>query len=160
MFEGFQRLDVQTSEVRIHLVKGGQGPPLLLLHGYPQTHAMWHKVAPALAQHFTVVAPDLRGYGDSGKPPGDPQHQNYSKRRMAQDQLEVMRALGFERFLVVGHDRGGRVGHRMALDYPERVLKLVVLDIVPTPYVFAHLSRELAVAYYHRVLPGPAQGLS
>ncbi|RMH56281.1 MAG: alpha/beta hydrolase [Deinococcus-Thermus bacterium] len=149
MFEGFQRLDVQTSEVRIHLVKGGQGPPLLLLHGYPQTHAMWHKVAPALAQHFTVVAPDLRGYGDSGKPPGDPQHQNYSKRRMAQDQLEVMRALGFERFLVVGHDRGGRVGHRMALDYPERVLKLVVLDIVPTPYVFAHLSRELAVAYYH-----------
>lgn len=149
MFDGFQRMDIQTSQVRIHLVKGGEGPPLLLLHGYPQTHAMWHRLAPALAEHFTVVAPDLRGYGDSEKPPGDPDHQNYSKRQMAQDQVEVMQALGFERFSVVGHDRGGRVGHRMALDYPERVLKLAVLDIAPTPYVFAHLSRELALAYYH-----------
>ncbi len=149
MFEGFQRLEVQTSQVRIHLVKGGSGPPLLLLHGYPQSHVMWHRIAPALAQHFTVVAPDLRGYGDSEKPPGDPAHWNYSKRQMAQDQLEVMQALGFEQFYLVGHDRGGRVGHRLALDHPQRVWKLAVLDIVPTPYVFTHLSRELAVAYYH-----------
>lgn len=149
MFDGFERLDVQTSTVRIHLVKGGSGPPVLLLHGYPQTHTMWHRVAPALAERFTVVATDLRGYGDSEKPPGDPAHWNYSKRQMARDPLEVMQALGFEQFFVVGHDRGGRVGHRMALDYPQQVLKLAVLDIAPTPYVFTHLSRELALAYYH-----------
>jgi len=149
VFNGFKHLQVPTSQVRINARMGGSGPAVLLLHGYPQTHAMWHRVAPTLAEHFTVVATDLRGYGDSEKPPGDPAHWNYSKRQMAQDQLEVMQALGFEQFMVVGHDRGGRVGQRMALDHPQRVLKLAVLDIVPTPYVFAHLSRELALAYYH-----------
>lgn len=149
MFAGFERMEVQTSEVRIHLRLGGEGAPLLLLHGYPQTHAMWHKVAPALAQHFTLVIPDLRGYGDSSKPEGDPAHQRYSKRQMALDQIEVMEHLGFKEFLLVGHDRGARVSHRMALDYPQRVKKLAVLDIVPTPHVFQNITRQLALAYYH-----------
>ncbi len=159
MFDHFESRYVQTSQVRIHLVMGGDGPPVLLLHGYPQTHIMWHRVAPVLAQNFTVIAADLRGYGDSDKPPGDATHHNYSKRQMAQDQVEVMQALGFERFYVVGHDRGGRVGHRMALDHPQRVLKLAVLDIAPTPYVFAHLSRELALAYYHWFFLAQPMGL-
>ncbi len=149
MFDGFRRQQVKTSQARINLVIGGNGPPVLLMHGYPQTHTMWHRVAPALTEYFTVVATDLRGYGDSEKPPGDPQHTHYSKRQMGQDQVEVMQSLGFEEFCVVGHDRGGRVGHRMALDHPKRVQKLAVLDIAPTPYVFSHLSRELALAYYH-----------
>ena len=122
---------------------------MLLLHGYPQTHAMWHLVAPRLAGEFTVVAADLRGYGDSSKPDGGPDHSAYSKRAMAEDQVEVMRALGFESFAVVGHDRGARVGHRMALDHPDRVTKLAVLDIIPTREVFATVGKDLATAYYH-----------
>lgn len=114
MYEGFASRDIATGETVIHAVMGGSGPPLLLLHGYPQTHAIWHRVAPSLAERFTVVASDLRGYGDSGKPPSDPEHLAYSKRKMAADQVQVMRSLGFERFFVAGHDRGGgwRTGWR------------------------------------------------
>ena len=121
MFEGFEQQQIKTSGTTINLVKGGSGPPLLLLHGYPQTHTMWHKVAPLLAQDFTVVAADLRGYGDSGKIEGGPDHINYSKRAMAQDQVEVMDQLGFDSFLLVGHDRGARVSHRLTKDHPQRV---------------------------------------
>jgi haloacetate dehalogenase len=149
MFEGFERSRVETGGAEINLVRGGDGPPVLLLHGYPQTHAMWHLVAPRLAEEFTVVAADLRGYGDSSKPEGDPDHSAYSKRAMAEDQVEVMRALGFESFGVVGHDRGARAGHRMALDHPDRVTKLAVLDIIPTREVFATVGKDLATAYYH-----------
>jgi haloacetate dehalogenase len=149
MFDGFERRQIQTSETTINLVTGGSGPPVLLLHGYPQTHAMWHKVAPRLAQDFTVVAPDLRGYGDSGKPPGDPEHLTYSKRKMAQDQVEVMQALGFESFRLVGHDRGARVSHRLTKDHPERVQKLAVLDIIPTHRMFQIVNKEMATNTYH-----------
>ncbi len=149
MFEGFERLRVETGEAAINLVRGGSGPPVLLLHGYPQTHAMWHGVAPGLAEDFTVVATDLRGYGDSSKPFGDEDHATYSKRAMAADQVKVMESLGFPSFAVVGHDRGGRVGHRMALDHPERVTRLAVLDIVPTRHVYATVGKDLATAYYH-----------
>ena len=116
MFEGFTKIDVETSDAVIRTVHGGTGPPLLLLHGNPLTHVMWHKVAPALAETFTVIATDLRGYGDSSKPAGGGDHSDYSFRTMARDQVEVMAALGHERFQVAGHDRGGRVAHRMALD--------------------------------------------
>jgi haloacetate dehalogenase len=149
LFPGFERSRVETSDAAINLVRGGKGAPLLLLHGYPQTHAIWHKVAPKLAQRHTVVAADLRGYGDSAKPHGTPDHGNYSKRAMALDQVEVMRSLGFEEFFVVGHDRGARVAHRMALDHPARVQKLAVLDIVPTRTMYRRVSREFAKAYYH-----------
>jgi len=116
MFEGFTRQQIATQETTINLVRGGSGDPLLLLHGYPQTHVCWHRVAPILAERFTVVCPDLRGCGDSGKPPSDPDHLAYSKRAMAHDQVEVMQRLGFGAFAVVGHDRGARVAHRLALD--------------------------------------------
>ena len=149
MFEGFTHQQITTSGTTINLVRGGNGPPLLLLHGYPETHVMWHKLAPRLAEDFTVVVQDLRGYGDSGKPPGDPQHLNYSKRVMAQDQVEVMQALGFETFSVVGHDRGARVSHRLALDHPQRVRKLAVLDIIPTHKMFRIVNKEMATATYH-----------
>ncbi len=149
LFPGFERERIKTSGAAIHLAHGGKGPPLLLLHGYPQTHAIWHRVAPALAKRFTVVAPDLRGYGDSDKPHGVPDHSNYSKRAMAQDQVEVMRALGHGAFFLVGHDRGARVAHRMALDHPAQVKKLALLDIVPTRTMYANVSREFAKAYYH-----------
>ncbi len=153
MFEGFERNRIGTGGAEINLVRGGDGPPVLLLHGYPQTLAMWHAVAPRLAEEFTVVAADLRGYGDSSKPEtlpdGDPDHATYSKRAMALDGVAVMEALGFPSFAVVGHDRGGRVGHRMALDHPEKVTKLAVLDIAPTLHVFERADRELATAYYH-----------
>ena len=149
VFTGFESRSVQRSEAEVALRIGGSGPPVLLLHGYPQTHAMWHAVAPVLAERFTVVASDLRGYGDSSKPASGPDHAAYSKRSMGLDQVEAMRALGFQSFAVVGHDRGGRVAHRMALDYPERVTRVAVLDIVPTYTIFANVSRELATAYYH-----------
>jgi haloacetate dehalogenase len=150
MFDGFARRDIRTRETTIHAVVGGAGPPLLLLlHGYPQTHAIWHKIAPSLAERFTVVATDLRGYGDSGKPPSDPSHRAYSKRTMAADQVEVMQALDFGRFFVCGHDRGGRVVHRMALDHPDRVLRAAVLDIVPTRTIFATVNQAVAAGYYH-----------
>jgi haloacetate dehalogenase len=149
VFEGFERERIQTSETEIELVRGGEGPPVLLLHGYPQTHAMWHLLVPRLAEDFTVVAADLRGYGDSSKPFGEEDHSTYSKRAMAGDQAAVMESLGFDSFAVVGHDRGGRVAHRMTLDYPDRVTKLAVLDIVPTRHIFETVGKELATAYYH-----------
>jgi haloacetate dehalogenase len=149
MFEGFTTTDIDAGGTTIHTVHGGSGPPLLLLHGYPQTHVIWHKIAPTLAERFTVVATDLRGYGDSGKPPSDPDHLAYSKRTTARDQVEVMASLGFETFSVAGHDRGGRVGHRMALDHPQRVTKLAVLDIVPTHKIFSTVDKEVATGYYH-----------
>lgn len=149
MFEDFSRFEIATSGATIHGVRGGSGPPLLLLHGYPQSHVIWHKIAPRLAERFTVVATDLRGYGDSGKPPGGPRHVNYSKRAMAGDQVEVMRALGFDRFRLVGHDRGARVSHRLALDHPQAVERVVVLDISPTRRMYAGTSHGFAQAYYH-----------
>ena len=149
LFENFVSRRIKTAGAEINLVTGGSGPPLLLLHGYPQTHAMWHKIAPRLAQRFTVVCPDLRGYGDSEKPKGGTPHLNYSKRAMAQDQVEVMQALGFSGFAVAGHDRGGRVAHRMALDHADRVQRLVVLDISPTRLMFARTDQAFATAYYH-----------
>src|SRR5213594_1561564 len=123
MFEGFTKTEIKTSGARIVTVHGGKGPPVLLMHGNPFSHVSWHKLAPRLAQEFTVVATDLRGYGDSSKPEGGADHSGYSFRAMAQDQVEVMEALGFGAYHVCGHDRGGRVAHRMALDYPERVKK-------------------------------------
>jgi haloacetate dehalogenase len=149
LFPGFRRARIPTRETDIQLVVGGQGPPLLLLHGYPETHACWHRIAPALATRFTVVCPDLRGYGDSGRPASDSSHRAYSKRMMAQDQCEVMAQLGFERFAVAGHDRGGRVAYRLALDHPERVTRLAVLDIVPTIETWERLDRTEGLATYH-----------
>lgn len=149
MLEGFTARTVETAETRIFLRAAGSGPPLLLLHGYPQSHVMWHRVAPALAATHTVVCPDLRGYGDSGRPPSDGAHLAYSKRRSAQDMVEVMAALGFERFAVVGHDRGGRVAHRLCLDHPGRVSRAAVLDIVPTRTLYAATDKAIASAYFH-----------
>ena len=149
LFPGFKTLRIETPEAVIHGVVGGSGPPLLLLHGYPQTHAMWHRIAPALAMQFTVVATDLRGYGDSSKPADGVNHQGHSKRSMARDQIAVMKTLGFTRFAVVGHDRGGRVAHRMALDHPDAVARMAVLDIVPTRRLYASGTKEFATAYYH-----------
>lgn len=149
LFPGFERRRIKTSGALINLVTGGDGPPLLLLHGYPQTHAMWHKLAPALARDYTVVCPDLRGYGDSSKPKGLPDHSNYSKRAMAQDMAEAMTALGHRSFHVVGHDRGARVAHRLARDHGKRVRSLAVLDIVPTLKMYSNVSKGFATAYYH-----------
>jgi haloacetate dehalogenase len=149
MFEGFTQASIETDGIRINAIKGGTGPALLLLHGHPQTHVIWHKVAPELIKHFTVVAADLRGYGDSGKPEGTPDHANYSKRRMALDQVQLMRRHGFDQFSVVGHDRGGRVAARMALDHTDIVTKLVTLDIAPTLAMYEQTSFEFARAYWH-----------
>lgn len=149
MFEGFETLRLETSGGTINLVRGGGGPPLLLLHGHPQTHAIWHKLAATLAREFTVVATDLRGYGDSCKPRGLPDHANYAKRVMAQDQVEVMAALGHPRFRVLAHDRGARVAHRMAVDHPDRVLKLATLDIAPTLAMYEKTNLEFATHYFH-----------
>ena len=149
MFEGFERFDHDTGEAVIHGVEGGSGPVLLLLHGYPQTHAMWHKVAPALAERFTIVAPDLRGYGRSSKPETTPTHEPYSKRAMAADIVKVMSARGHDRFMVAGHDRGGRVAHRMALDWSDRVDRLAVLDIAPTREMYAGTTDGFARTYWH-----------
>ena len=149
MFPGFKTSRIPTTGAIIHVVSGGDGPPVLLLHGHPQTHAQWHKLAPQLAREFTLIMTDLRGYGDSSKPPGGENHSNYSKRAMALDQVEVMSTFGFEKLAVVGHDRGGRVAHRMALDHPSRVTKLAVLDIVPTRTLYNNVTREFATAYYH-----------
>lgn len=149
MFEGFETADIDAGGTPIRTVWGGSGPPLLLLHGYPQTHVIWHKVATRLAEHFTVVATDLRGYGDSAKPPSDATHGAYSKRAMAVDQVAVMSALGFDRFAVAGHDRGGRVAHRMALDHARRITRLAVLDIVPTLTVFSTINQPVATGFYH-----------
>jgi haloacetate dehalogenase len=149
MFENFTRREIQTSGARIVAVCGGNGPPLLLMHGNPFTHASWHKFAPRLAQDFTVVCTDLRGYGDSEKPPGGADHSGYSFRAMAQDQVEVMAALGFPRFMAAGHDRGARVLARMTLDHPEKVAKAAILDIVPQHYLFNHVTQKWATSSYH-----------
>ena len=146
---GFTRSQVAVTGTDIAVAVAGSGPPLLLLHGFPQTMAMWHRVAPLLTDYFTVVCADLRGYGDSGRPASGPDHAGYSKRAMAQDQVEVMSALGFDTFAVAGHDRGGRVTRRMCLDHPERITAAAVLDIVPTAKVFATTDQALATAYYH-----------
>jgi haloacetate dehalogenase len=148
LIPGFTSRDVETGSVRIRAAVGGSGPPLLLLHGHPQTHLTWHKIAPQLAKRFTVVATDLRGYGDSAKPPGGVGHVNYSKRALAKDQVEVMRSLGFPHFAVVGHDRGGRVAHRMALDHADAVERLAVLDIAPTATMYARTDKEFATRYF------------
>jgi haloacetate dehalogenase len=149
VFEGFQLSRIDAGEATLRVRHGGNGPPLLLLHGHPQTHVMWHRVAPRLAEEFTVVAADLRGYGDSSKPPTTPDHEPYSKRAMARDQVEVMRQLGFERFALCGHDRGGRVAYRMALDHAEQVEKLAVLDIVPTGEAFRRTDMRFAMGFWH-----------
>ena len=149
LFPGFERRRVRTSGATINLVIGGDGPPVLLLHGYPQTHAMGHKVAPALARDYTVICADLRGYGDSSKPRGVPGHLNYSKRAMALDMAQVMESLGFLGFHLIGHDRGGRVAHRLARDFPKRVRTLTVLDISPTLKMYENTTQQFARAYWH-----------
>jgi haloacetate dehalogenase len=149
LFPGFVRTRVRTSGATINLAIAGEGPPVLLLHGYPQTHAMWHKVAPQLAREYTVVCADLRGYGDSSKPKGVPGHANYSKRAMALDMAEVMETLGFPKFHLVGHDRGARVAHRLARDHGRRVQTLTVLDISPTLKMYQSTNMQFAKAYYH-----------
>jgi haloacetate dehalogenase len=149
MFNGFERKRIDVDGIEIACVVGGSGPPVLMLHGFPQCLAMWAEVAPRLAHKFTVVCADLRGYGDSAKPRSRPDARNYSFREMAADQVAVMRRLGFDRFHAVGHDRGGRTAHRMALDHPTRVLTLAVIDIVPTYAMFMDTNRKVAGAYWH-----------
>lgn len=158
MIPGFDETEIETSGARIRVRQGGSGPPLLLLHGYPQTSAMWRHVAPALARRFTVVCPDLRGYGASSKPPAGADYVNYSKREMARDQVEVMQALGHRRFGLAGHDRGGRVAHRLAADWPGRVERIAVLDIAPTREMYRNTTEAFARAYWHWfffILPPP-----
>jgi haloacetate dehalogenase len=149
LYPGFKNSKIQTSGATINVVSGGSGPPLLLLHGAPQSVATWYKILPQLAKEYTVVACDLRGYGDSSKPEGGENHVNYSKRAMALDHVEVMKQFGFDKFAVVGHDRGGRVAHRMALDHPDKVTRVAVIDIVPTYKLFKNVTKEFATAYYH-----------
>jgi haloacetate dehalogenase len=146
---GFQYQRVELADVTISCAVAGAGPPLLLLHGYPQNHLMWRRVAPALTADHTVVLADLRGYGDSDKPAPDAAGRVYSKRAMAADQIGLMRALGFARFQLASHDRGGRVAHRLVLDYPGTVTKLAILDIVPTRHVLRNVTRAMATEYYH-----------
>lgn len=145
----FKKEKIRVNGVEINTVHGGKGDPLLLMHGYPQTHFMWHKTAPKLSEHFYVVCPDLRGYGDSSKPKGKPDHSNYSKRVMGQDMIEVMDKLGFRSFNAAGHDRGGRVLHRMCLDFPRNVKKACVMDIAPTHHMFKTTDKDFATGYYH-----------
>jgi haloacetate dehalogenase len=160
MFDDFFRKQIRTGETMINLVQGGSGYPILLLHGYPQTHVCWHRVAPQLAKHFTVICSDLRGCGDSSKPLSDSEHLRYSKRTMAQDQVEVMQQLGFHSFAVVGHDRGARVAHRMALDHADKVSKLVLLDIIPTSTAFANVNKEIATNAFNWFLSIQDDGLA
>jgi haloacetate dehalogenase len=148
-FEGFTLEHREANGQRIRLRRGGEGPPLLLLHGNPQTHAMWHRLAPELARRFTVVAPDIRGYGFSSSPPAAPGHAAYAKREMAKDLVALMAGLGFERFRVASHDRGARVAHRLALDHPERVERLCTMDIIPTLEHFERADMAFAMGYYH-----------
>ena len=145
----FTKERIKTSEAEINLVHGGSGAPLLLLHGYPQTHAMWHQLVSHLSDNYHIICPDLRGYGDSSKPSTTTDHSSYSKRAMAKDMIEVMSCLGFDQFFVAGHDRGARVTHRMALDYPDKILKACVMDIVPTRHMFKTTNQKFATGYYH-----------
>lgn len=149
LFPGFDRRQIAVSDTVINLVTAGDGPALLLLYGFPQTHALWHAVAPRLAEHFTVVAPDLRGYGDSGQPASTPDHSTHSKRAMARDMIEVMASLGHHRFMIAGHDRGGRVTHRLMLDHGRHVQRAAILDICPTLTTFERMTTGLAFTYYH-----------
>ena len=153
MFEGFARTEIATSGARIHLRHGGDGPPLLLLHGNPLTHVSWHKIAPRLAERFHVVAADLRGYGDSvGPEDGGENNINYSFRAMAQDQVEVMERLGYREFFVAGHDRGARTTARMCLDHPDRVKRAALIDILPNHHIWTHTSKEWALRSWHWAL--------
>ncbi len=149
MFDNFSQSDIDTGAGSIRTLTAGDGPPLLLLHGYPQSHVMWHKIAPRLAEDFTVVATDLRGYGDSFKPDGGDDHAGYSFRAMAADQVRVMQSLGHDAFFVAGHDRGARVSHRMALDHASAVKAMALLDIVPTHTLYRNINQTLATGYYH-----------
>jgi haloacetate dehalogenase len=149
MFEGFQVSRCTPAGAELMVRYGGSGPPLLLLHGHPQTHAMWHRVADGLARHFSVVMADLRGYGDSARLPAQPDHASQNKRVMAQDMLALMRRLGHPRFAVLAHDRGARVAHRLALDHPDAVSRLMLLDIAPTLAMYEHTSEAFARAYWH-----------
>ena len=150
LFPGFESRSIDTGEgMHMHAMVGGRGRPLLLLHGHPQTHAIWHRVAPVLAERFTLVLADLRGYGDSSKPAGAADHGNYSKRTMALDMLRLMRALGHQRFDVLAHDRGARVAHRLGLDHPDAVRRMVLLDIAPTLAMYEQTSEAFARAYWH-----------
>jgi haloacetate dehalogenase len=149
VFEGFSEHRIATRDADIFALTGGEGPPLLLLHGYPQNHVMWHRVAPRLATSFSLIIPDLRGYGDSMGPAPDAAHLNYSKRTMAADMVSLMEALGHPRFSIAGHDRGGRVAYRLALDRPERVARVAALDILPTFEVWQRMNRDAAMRSYH-----------
>lgn len=149
MIEGFRQGAEDVGEATIAYETAGDGPPLLLLHGYPQTRTCWHRVAPALAERFTVVAADLRGYGDSSAPPAGDDHAGYSKRAMAGDMVRLMERLGHDRFALAGHDRGGRAAHRLVRDHPERVSRVAVLDIVPTATLFGTVDQAVATSYYH-----------
>ena len=149
MFQNFKKQVFSYNSIDINYVINGSGPPLLLLHGYPQTYFIWHKIASELSKKYTVVASDLRGYGDSSKPKSDKIHESYSKREMAKDQVKLMKSVGFDSFLVAGHYRGGRVGHRMALDYPSVIEKLVVMDIAPTYTMYNTTDMDFAKSYYH-----------
>jgi haloacetate dehalogenase len=148
MFDGFEEFDISTSGASIHGRRGGNGPPVLLLHGIPETHLMWHRVAPHLAEHYTVVATDLRGYGDSGKPPSTTDHEPYSMRAIGRDQIEVMRSLGYDEFRIVGHDRGARCAYRLALDRPDAVVRLAVMDVVPTGDAYRRAEKKFSLAYW------------
>ena len=161
---GFRNERIKTSGAEINAVIGGSGPPVLLFHGAPQSVITWRLIAPDLAKDFTLVMCDLRGYGDSSKPEDQPKHASQSKRPMALDGVEVMEHLGYRQFLMVGHDRGGRVGRRMALDHPDRVQKLIVMDIVPAHYLYSHVTIDFVQAYFHwfnylRPAPGPENEL-
>jgi haloacetate dehalogenase len=148
-FAEFESLQLDVGPVQIHARTAGSGPPLLLLHGYPESSLMWRNVASRLAENFSVVATDLRGYGSSSTPPDDELHETYSKRSMATDQAKVMELLGHDQFMVAGHDRGGRVAHRLALDFPTRINRVAVLDIIPTLHMFENVNREMAQTYFH-----------
>lgn len=158
MLEGFKRSEIKTTGASIVTLTGGKGPPLLLMHGNPFTHLSWIHVAPVLAKEFTVVCTDLRGYGDSEKPPGGDNHQNYSFRAMAQDQVEVMASLGYNKFFAAGHDRGARVLHRMCLDHPDKVLRAAILDIIPQHHLFNNINKRWATFSWHwffNIQPAP-----
>jgi haloacetate dehalogenase len=158
LLPGFKSARIRTSGAEINVLTKGSGRPLLLIHGHPETHLTWHKIAPTLAEEFTVVLPDLRGYGDSSKPGYSPDHSNYSFRSMALDQVEVMKQLGFERFMVGGHDRGGRVAHRLCLDHHEVVEKVALLDVAPTLTMYEQTSKEFATKYvwwFLQIQPSP-----
>jgi haloacetate dehalogenase len=149
LFPGFRLVDIEVPGGVLRARLGGSGPPLLLLHGYPQTHAMWHRVAAVLQDRFALICPDLRGYGDSFQPADAPGHAHMSKRAMAADMVMLMSALGHERFFIGAHDRGARVAHRLALDHPQHVLRIAMLDIAPTREMYAHTSDAFARAYWH-----------